>query len=360
MAQIRPTLSKSEDQGKGDTLSIYESASSAAACLRVGESAPGGESEEWSKVRALAIRHLDRFISLEPKVLRGDANAIHDMRVASRRLGQVLDLLCPSPDRAGRRVRRGIRRCRRALSDVRNCDVLIQRVEKSLSSKRTSRREAWEAVKDYLHQRRAQSYEKALRKLSKVNAALLYMNLKRHLVRNGAGPNHGPSTPLGTDSDALVSAQFYERVGQALQTVWQDFETQITESRRNSKAPALHRVRITAKRLRYLIEVIREFDVPGSRDVLAWLRRLQQRLGDWHDLEVMEQMMAEMVARPKYLRDHPDMASGVMKLMVRNRAAKRTYQEKYFSLTSDSAGYPRMKEWAGYLLSSPSAAFVKA
>ena len=42
--------------------------------------------ESCKKVRELALRQLNRFISYEPKVLKGDdADAIHDMRVASRR-----------------------------------------------------------------------------------------------------------------------------------------------------------------------------------------------------------------------------------------------------------------------------------
>ena len=83
---------------------------------------------EWSKVRKLALRHLNRFVSLEAKVLKGDdPDAIHDMRVASRRLQQVLDLIFPKPlPREARRLRRKIRRCRRALGDLRNCDVLLQ------------------------------------------------------------------------------------------------------------------------------------------------------------------------------------------------------------------------------------------
>jgi hypothetical protein len=31
--------------------------------------------------------------------------------------------------------------------------------------------------------------------------------------------------------------------------------------------------------------------------------RLQTHLGDWHDLEVLEQILIGMVARPKFLRD---------------------------------------------------------
>ena len=67
--------------------------------------------ESCKKVRELALRQLNRFISYEAKVLKGDdADAIHDMRVASRRLQQVLDLLYPKPRPPElRRLRRQIR-----------------------------------------------------------------------------------------------------------------------------------------------------------------------------------------------------------------------------------------------------------
>ncbi len=116
------------------------------------EIAPQTPPEPWDKVRGLALRQLDRFMTLAPKVLRGDdPEAIHDSRVASRRLQQVLDLLYPAPcPREIRRLRRKIRRCRRALGEVRNCDVLLERVEKALARKRTARRETWAAVEQYL------------------------------------------------------------------------------------------------------------------------------------------------------------------------------------------------------------------
>src|SRR5881296_1043925 len=85
------------------------------------------------------------------------------------------------------------------------------------------------------------------------------------------------------------------------------------------RAPVVHGVRIAAKRLRYLIEVFEEFKVAGSAEALAWLRCLQQHLGDWHDFEVLEELMIEMVARPAFLRDHLELALGVEKLILKNR-----------------------------------------
>lgn len=316
--------------------------------------------DEWGTVRGLALKQLHRFMALEPKVLRGDdPDAIHDMRVASRRLQQILDLLYPKPRPNEIRVlRRKIRRSRRRLSQVRNCDVLLQRVEKSVARKRAARREIWIAVRHYLRERRAESFDKALGKLGKLNLAVFYVHLKRHLVPEAG--NSGPAHQMHHNAPAeeLHPEQFYERVGDALDRVWRGFESQLALSHSDPRAPVIHGVRIWTKRLRYLIEVIAEFGVSGSVEELAWLRRLQQHLGDWHDLEVLEQMMIQMVARPEFLRDHLELAMGVEKLIAWNRALKEKFKTEYFRMTLDSPDVERLKDWVGYLLASPSAAFA--
>jgi CHAD domain-containing protein len=312
--------------------------------------------DAWKKVRKLALRQLDRFMSLEPKVLRGDdPDAIHDLRVASRRLQQILDLLYPRPRPPEiRKLRRKIQRCRRTLGEVRNCDVQLQRVDRTLRSKRTARRESWEAVRHYLRQRRSESFQKAARKLGKVNPAVFYVQLREHLALStgvgGFGRRSEPASELGPE-------QFYERVAEALERVWHGIETQIAHSHRDSSAPVIHSVRIAAKRVRYLIEVIREFNVPGAARTLARLRALQQLLGDWHDLEVMEQMMIEMLARPQFLQGHLQIAVGVARLILRLRLNKETHRQKYFRMTTGSEGYQQMRDWVAEVLASPAEAF---
>lgn len=321
---------------------------------------PGVPRDEWARVRELALAHLGRLMSLEPKVLRGDdPDAIHDMRVASRRLQQALDLLYLRP-RPGevRRCHRRMRRCRRALGEVRNCDVLLQRSEKLLARKRTARREVWAAVRDYLVERRAQSFQKALRRLAQLNLAVFYLYLNESLTSNGAAPPLPASQAIAAPVKAPTEP-FHERVVPALGRAWKGFENQVSISHRDPRAPVIHQVRIATKRLRYLIEVIHEFNVSGSAEALAWLRRLQQHLGDWHDLEVLEQIMIEMVARPEFLRDHLHLAMGVESLVLGNRTTKRVYEEEYLKMTRDSVELTRLKEWLSYVLAFPSAAFTK-
>ncbi len=324
--------------------------------------APRESLPDWIKVRELVLRQLNRFISLEPKVLKGDdPDAVHDLRVSSRRLQQVLDLLYPAPPKEVRRLRRKIKSSRRALSEVRNYDVNLARAEKRLARRRTSRRDAWEAIRDYLVERRAESFERALRKLSKANLAVAYVRLKEHLDWGAAaavarnGHVHAPDRPIAVPEE-LASEPFAGRVRAALEKVWRAYEAQIADSRRDPEAPALHGARIATKRLRYLVEVLHAFDVAGSVEVLGSLRKLQRHLGDWHDLEVFDQMLIEIVARPKFLRDHLETAMALEKLIVRNRKAKKGYVEEYFGMTVDSVESRRLKDWIESLLSRSSEA----
>ncbi|MBZ5562197.1 MAG: CHAD domain-containing protein [Acidobacteriia bacterium] len=320
--------------------------------------------EPWRKVRALAYKQLDRFLSYEPKVLRGDdPDAIHDMRVASRRLQQILDLLYANPrPREVRRLRWRIRRCRRALGDVRNCDVLLAHIHQILARKRAARREAWTAVHHYLRARRAASFLRAMRKLSKINLAVFYVRMRRCLGE--AATLDSPRDTHATQEAALgeppAARIFPEQIARALDTVWSAFTDQIELSHRDPRAPVIHGVRIAAKRLRYLLEVVHEFDVAGSGEALAWLRQLQQHLGDWHDREILEQMMVEMIARPELLREQLPLVMEIEKLILRNRDAKREFERKYYEMTSRSSEMQRLNDWAAYLLASPSAALARA
>lgn len=316
---------------------------------------PVGYEEGRAKMRELALRQLHRFISYEAKVLKGDdADAIHDMRVGSRRLQQVLDLLYPKPRVPElRRMRRQIRRCRQILGEVRNCDVLLEIVARSLGRKRSARREAWTAVQHFLLMRRSEIFLRAMRKLGKINLAAIYVDLKE-LMHQDAKPRQSAQNPLHLLE--TLRPGLAEELSSALQLVWGRFEGQIEESHRDSRPEIIHGARIATKRLRYLVEVFHEFGVRGSADALTWLRQLQKDLGDWHDLVVLEEMMIEMLARREFLRDHLPVAMQVQKLIVRSRKNKVGLEQRYFRMSHGSVEIQRLKEWVSYLVASPSTA----
>jgi len=346
---MRPAKAASFSSGEG--LALVTSAAALQPAERTPDTAAQGKPRErthdWMQVRGLALRQLNRFASLEPKVLKGDdPDAVHDLRVASRRLQQVIHLLYPDPPKEVRRALRSAKTARRVLSDVRNCDVHLARVERSLA-RPTSRRETLETVRDYLAERRTKSFEKALRKLSKANLPAAYIRLKEHLDRGATMRSNGRAQTADVSAvpEELAVEPFQKRVGLELARLWRDYEEQIDASRRDPGAPALHGARIATKRLRYLIEVFDALGVEGSSEILTWLRSLQGRLGGWHDLEVFEQMLLRMVGRPKFLRDHLETAMKIEKLIARNRQAKKKYVEKFFAVAVDSEGSQRLKTW---------------
>jgi CHAD domain-containing protein len=310
--------------------------------------------KEWRKVRQLALRRLERFISMEPKVVGGDQpDAIHDLRVASRRLQQVLDMLHPPPrPREIRRLRRRIQRCRRVLGEVRNYDVFLGRVDGYLARKRTTHRDTWTAIEEYLRSRRTGLFQKAIRKFNRQNLTGLYVRLREHLRAAGDAPNGSQATRDVASSPETPAGDFWPRMARSLDPVWTAFEARVTESRDNPRPAAIHAVRLAAKRLRYLLEVIHEFRVPGCADQLAWLRRLQQHLGDWHDLETQSQIMAEMVAHPRFLREHLELCQKIIGVIQREQARKRSYEEKYFLMVRESPEWQRLNQWIGHLLAS--------
>lgn len=310
---------------------------------------------EWARVASLAIKHLDRCISLEPKVLAGDdPDAIHDLRVATRRLQQVMDLVYPSPHSGEiRKLFRGLKRCRSSLSEIRNYDVLLGRVDTALSRKRTARRDAWEAIGDYLRELRSTRMEKSLRKLAKANLSAIYVRLKECLPSEREAAHAAAGSGGNRAAPDLTSEQFLTRISDALKTVWAELEQEIAQSRHEHDAAVLHRTRIATKHARYLIELIHAFDVSGSKEALIWLRGLQKQLGDWHDLVVFEETVIGMIADRAFLHDQLELAIQVERLMIRNRALKSKLEKKYFAMIRDRAGFVRMRDWVQAIVDSP-------
>ncbi len=300
----------------------------------------------WNRVLDGARRQLDHYISLEPKVLKGrDPEAIHDIRVASRQLQQVLDLIYPPPGPSKvQKIRRRIRRSRRALSEVRNCDVLLERARRILARKRASRRDVWSAFQDYVEERREQSFRKASRRLSKLNLPGVCLRLQESLAL--------PIALAGQEESSGEEANLQPRLAKSLQETWSAFEGCVKQAREMPDAASLHTVRIAAKKVRYLIEVIHTLEVTGSGDAVASLRRLQRHLGDWHDLEVLGEMMLEMVAQPRFLTERLELAVDVERLVLRNRKSMSAYVEQFLHMTSGSEEWLGLEGWVREYLAS--------
>jgi len=77
-------------------------------------------------------------------------------------------------------------------------------------------------------------------------------------------------------------------------------------------------------------------------------------------MEVLEEMIIEMMAKPEFLRDQLPLAMATGKLILRNRTRKRGFREKYFQMTLDSPSYQGLKNWAEGLLAAPASTIASA
>ncbi|HYM07709.1 MAG TPA: CHAD domain-containing protein [Terriglobales bacterium] len=312
------------------------------------------EAGDWVKLRTLARRDIDKFLVLVPEVLRDeDHAAIHKIRVASRRIEQVLNLLYPKPrPKYVRNVLRNANRCRRALGEIRNCDALIALADEAIAGNDGSSVGAWKATKEYLQHRRTQKAPAIFKKIGRIKFALPYLRLKYELDGDGDGSSFETRLEkgmarLGKSWDFNL---VHRRLTLALDRRWRTFEAAVEDSRLHPSEPVIHGVRIAAKRLRYLVEVFGSLEIAGSADALAWLKDLQRSIGQWHDLEILEKMMSKALTHRRYYHGRRALKAKIYELILVNRQIKRKSEAKFTEMTAKSLEYRKTSGWIANLL----------
>ena len=174
------------------------------------------------------------------------------------------------------------------------------------------------------------------------------------------GPKPAPVAVSKPGTPPTPHPSFAQDLTQALVLTWARFEGDIERSHQDPKPELIHGARISTKRLRYLLEIFHEFEVRGTKEALVCLRELQEDLGDWHDLEVLEQMLLEMLARKDFLRDHLPLSIEIQKFILHNRKNKTGLEKEYFQISRGSPEMERLKAWVTQILESPANLAVKS
>ena len=202
-----------------------------------------------------------------------DAEAIHQMRVALRRLRTMARLLGETPAFRGRRVagmRRQAQPLARRLGDVRDLDMLLKRLDEYICSTGEAGQES-NGLRDAVVARR----EKALRRLRK--------ELRRPATRTLLGHPRRTTRRLASRSRESRRTLVRQMAGSAL---WSRYETILGFADAVAQAgPAerLHALRIACKHLRYAVELFSEEDDSRAQSLLATLKDAQDHLGELQD-----------------------------------------------------------------------------
>ena len=125
------------------------------------------------------------FTALFAKVISDeDADAVHDLRVCTRRLQQLLSALVPDQTlHKARTIRRTLRDVRRALGSWRNCDVALQWVSRAeRRAVNPNRRRGWALVREFIAAERKRVINKARRRLLKSDGLSLHQRSQQLIV----------------------------------------------------------------------------------------------------------------------------------------------------------------------------------
>lgn len=239
-----------------------------------------------ASLQILATLQQDFFRHWKKTAATLDADEVHDLRVASRRLREGLALFSPLlPSRRRTRLSRMSKEVTRLLGELRNADeaYLFFR-ELAAETTLTSRRET-DLLLRHLDAEREAHREKVAKELERFDVRTLRRGLRRLIER----PN--PFKMRAADPFAPWPP-FAER---ALAERAAKVEALLPAARRAEDAAARHRLRIAVKKLRYRLEIVAELAPDQGEAARLALKGYQDLLGKLHDLDVFGELVRERV-----------------------------------------------------------------
>lgn len=239
---------------------------------------------------------------LGPVVLHhGDEEAVHKLRVITRRFTAALQLLKPLLSRNQRRpLARSLKRLRKSLDQLRDLDVLAGHLEALRPSHRDATAQTLAAS---LRQRRAKAFER-LRGAGRIEDELTAMAAWPALREALSSQDHAISLAIVT---ALhEQSQQFARDAKAVSA---ELRRPASASAGGSPHPGQpHALRIAGKHLRYTFEIAQAQGLPAPVPVLRAFKDLQDALGDWHDHHVLTQLI---LREARHLLDQDRIAADV-------------------------------------------------
>lgn len=249
--------------------------------------APDLDDDAQRGARVVALGLLDRVRAERTRLAdTEDKSALHDFRVAVRRLRSWLEVRRVLPRRLeSRRVRRLLRRLAKATNQSRDDEVFAE----WLSAERDTLATRNRAAADWLLSRVTRHRERVERSLSEEverdldrAGSLLERQLARYVVSHDVARG-SLAVPFATALSGLVRAGT-ARLRRRLRAV-QGPEDDTT----------IHSARIAAKQVRYQLDAVAAV-TPGAKACVTRLKALQDVLGDHHDAHLWMGAVREAIA----------------------------------------------------------------
>jgi CHAD domain-containing protein/CYTH domain-containing protein len=217
---------------------------------------------------------------------REDLDALHDFRVAIRRLRATAKTYrAPLDHCLGKKQRRALRSLQRATGTGRDAEVALAWLSPQRAGLREAHRKGFDALIERLERDKEKSYARAREEVRRKFAKLrprLHARLETMLVEVHLSDSTPP--PRWADELASQSRSAVDAVVASLRLVEAERET----------LTGVHAARIALKRLRYLLEPAVPH-VRATRSTIDECKGLQDVLGDINDCDVLFDVLDETV-----------------------------------------------------------------
>ena len=267
---------------------------------------PGLEADEpMSEAGRKIFRyHYRRMIQNEPGTRQGeDIEALHDMRVATRRMraafrvfGDYYDKSVVAP------YLKGLKRTGRTLGDVRDLDVFRAKMQTYLDTLPQAQQQSLDDLASVLDQQRQASRGRLITYLDSEKYDSFVGQFEQFVETPGMGSLD--FTPKGRDPIPhrvrhVAPMVIYRRLAAV-----RAYDEWVTIP--DPPLARLHALRIACKRLRYTLEFFEEVLGPATKTLIKEIVALQDHLGDLQDAVVASGILRDFLTYGTWGHDAAD------------------------------------------------------
>lgn len=232
--------------------------------------------------RYLSIWHSHEFGAR----LGDDPEALHDMRVAARRLDGILRQFKSWLPASFLRTRPIIKKVLRTLGDVRDLDVALSELEIFSSELLESDRAGVEPLKRHLVSERGRIRARMLSALDAVSVQSTFQKLASLLAT-------APTAVQQSTGELALNA-----APDMIRLRYRKLRKRADKLTSDSSTAAYHEVRGQVKKLRYALEAVAVIYGKPADEMLRTLRRWQESLGVQQDAAVASRRLAALAVAP--------------------------------------------------------------
>lgn len=242
--------------------------------------------------------YFGQMLAHEPGTRLGhDIEAVHDMRVATRRMRAAFRVFeAGLRKKAVQPLLDGLRATGRNLGRVRDLDVLLEKLDRYQASLPESDSSGLQPLREMWLAQRKQARQELLAYLDSKKYRRFKQDFLKFVTTPGLGAKPLPDhEPVPYQLRHLVQCLIYKRF-EAVQA----YDRVLGEA----SLDTLHQLRITFKQFRYTLEYFAEILGEEGQRVIKEVKALQDHLGELNDARVATEMLSELLA--DWIKSRPD------------------------------------------------------